>query len=120
MKDQSDRNSIKAVTMAVSTSVLIYIILSLLGIYMFGSSIKPDLLDNIGEERYTWESIVLSISFLIVIVCHIPFIFFVGKEHLLILIDEIDRKSISTTLDQYLTSANNGKLIQYQYFRLLT
>jgi len=63
---------------------------------------------NIGEESLInssppgstkfWEAYIVQISFMIVIACHIPFIFFSGKEGLCILIDELDRKSISSAL----------------------
>ena len=85
----------KSVIFAVIISLFIYITLSILGVYMFGSRIQADLLDNIGEDGYHWESTILSVAFLVLIVCHIPFVFFYGKETFLILIDEIDRKSVS-------------------------
>lgn len=106
MKDKSNSSGIKAVTLAVFVSMGIYIVLSMLGIYMFGSLIKPDLLDSIGEEEYTWATTALCIAFFFVIVCHIPFVFFYGKETFLILIDELDRRSISHALDERITNIN--------------
>jgi len=88
----------------------IYIMLSILSIYTFGSSLQPDVLDNVNEEvNHDWESITLRIAFIIVIVCHIPYVFFSGKEAMLIIVDEWDRSSISQKLNQKVLSlkANN-------------
>jgi len=63
---------------------------------------------NIGEESEFnsspknstkfWEAYIVQVAFMIVIACHIPFIFFSGKEGVCIVIDELDRKSISSAL----------------------
>ena len=63
---------------------------------------------NIGEESEFnavpknsvsfVEAYIVQIAFMIVIACHIPFIFFSGKEGVCIVIDELDRKSISSAL----------------------
>jgi len=76
----------------------LYIILSFLALYMFGSFLKSDVLQDVDEERGQWESYVLRAVFLVVLACHIPFIFFSGKEAALIIIDEVDRKSTSEEL----------------------
>jgi hypothetical protein len=53
---------------------------------------------KLGAENKFFEAYIVQISFMIVIACHIPFIFYSGKEGLCILIDELDRKSISNVL----------------------
>lgn len=71
---------------------------------MFGGTINEmgaDVLKNVNQEgSQVYEGFVLRFLFIIVLACHIPFIFFSGKESLLIIIDEIDRRSISTTLEK--------------------
>lgn len=86
----------------------IYFAVAVVSICMFGTAIESSVLINIGEESKDnskpgvttnfWEAYIVQISFMIVIACHIPFIFFSGKEGLCIIIDEIDRKSISSAL----------------------
>lgn len=71
----------------------------MISLYMFGDCLQSSVLLNIGAEEPTnWESYVVRLAFMIVLACHIPFIFYMGKEGLLIIIDEIDRKSISSAL----------------------
>lgn len=80
----------------------IYISVSLICLFMFGSDLESSVLLNIGAPPVGggvfWEAIVCQVAFMIVLVCHIPFIFFSGKEALCIMIDEIQRKSISNAL----------------------
>jgi hypothetical protein len=71
-------------------------------VLLFGEQItvmSTNIILNINRENIVdpdrWESYILRILFMLVLACHIPFIFFSGKESLLIIIDEIDRKSIS-------------------------
>lgn len=69
------------------------------------------MINNINQEYAVnpahWESYILRVLFLIVLACHIPFIFFSGKEALLIIIDEIDRKSVSDVLEERIKTLKN-------------
>jgi len=82
----------------------LYLLLAFIGLYMFGSAVETSILTNIADqcagEDCPTTSIVLRFIFMIVLACHIPFIFFSGKEGMLIVIDELDRKTISTALEQ--------------------
>ena len=68
----------------------IYVILALISVYMFGSTIDESVLDNIDEETNV-PSYIIRFSFSLVLACHIPYIFYSGKESLCIIVDEIMR-----------------------------
>ena len=78
-------------------SFTIYILLGIISVYLFGSQIDESVLVNVDEET-TASSYVVRFSFLIVLACHIPYIFYSGKESICIIVDEIKRKSMSTAL----------------------
>ena len=80
-----------------------YIVFAVASVFMFGQGLDIMILNNIGAARTPsggafWEALIVQISFAIVLLCHTPFVFCSGKEALLIVIDEVMRKSISNAL----------------------
>ena len=90
----------KAVNIALGSSSIIYISVAIIGVISFGSAVEESILQNVGHDEKHWESLVIRIIFLLVLACHIPFIFYTGKESALIMLDEFQRKSISTHMQQ--------------------
>jgi hypothetical protein len=77
---------------------------------------KPPYPDYYVKEDKTAESVypenyVMQFLFLIILACHVPYLFFSGKEAILIIIDEIMRKSISFTLSKKLLQEGNSEEI---------
>ena len=108
MKVKTNQEYNKMSTMGLLLTFVIYLAVSVVSLLMFGYKIESSVLLNIGNEYIDncipsgsvkfIEAYIVQVSFMIVIACHIPFIFFSGKEGLCIIIDEIDRKSISSAL----------------------
>ena len=83
---------------------------------MFGKNLKSSVLLNIGEARWAsdltesksfLEAYICQVSFMAVLMCHIPFIFFSGKEAVLSVADELHRKSISNSLRHKMQEGNS-------------
>jgi len=109
LKEKTNENGLKVFGIATVIAIVVYFGVSVLGILIFGKNVTlnaGNLISNINEESQNkkggthFEAYVMRILYFIIVVTHTPPIFFPGKEAVLIMIDEIDRRSISNTLDE--------------------
>lgn len=91
--NKSNSNGMKAVAIGSSFSVLIYVSLGILSIYTFGSALETSVIMNVDEEQNVY-SYIIRVTFLLVLACHIPYIFFPTKESFLIIFDEAKNNSM--------------------------
>jgi amino acid permease len=110
LKDKNNAQYMKTNNYGLMLTCAIYITVALISVAMFGINVGSVVLDDIGTARHNgkafWEGYATQFSFIVLLACHIPFIFFAGKEGLLIIIDEYDRKSISNALFHKLYATN--------------
>lgn len=83
-----------------------YIIVSFVALLKYGTGLEDNVLKNVSDSD-GWIPIVISFVFLLIAMMHIPIVLFVGKEALLIMVDEIMRKSYSNTPRPVLDNAYN-------------
>jgi amino acid permease len=89
LHEQTFENASSASFKALLMSSTIYLTVGLLGIFSFGKNLQESVLYNVGTETGHKESYLCLILYALVLACHLPFIFFVGKEALLLIIDEM-------------------------------
>ena len=80
--------------MSFASCFTLYIAISVVAIFVFGSDLKSDVMENVSENSDPL-SYILQFLFLIISSMHIPIVLFVGKEAILIIFDECMRKTIS-------------------------
>lgn len=90
-----------AVAQAMALEFMLYLVVSVLALYSFGSTISSNMLDNIDSQD-NWESYVLRVVFLIVVAFHIPFLFHPTKDSFLQMYFELKTRAISTQMKQNL------------------
>jgi len=106
LKNKNNNEMSKTTAYSLGLVFTIYTFLSIVCLMIFGKSCNQgtDMMNSVNQELLLHperkEAFFLQILFMIVLACHIPFIFFSGKEALCIIVDEIDRRSVSSTLDE--------------------
>jgi len=78
-KVKTNNNALLISAAALLACFIIYLLIAIISIFMFGSSITSDVLDQI-DEIDDWESYTIRVAFCVLLACHIPFIFYSGKE----------------------------------------
>ena len=77
--------------------------LSCEAVYEFGTKIKTNILETVGTTRtHSNTTMVIEVAYLIGFVCHIPYVFFSGKESFLIMFDEIFTRRLSESIEKSL------------------
>lgn len=94
LKEQTDSNGRKVALSSFIVCSVLYIIVTMLCFWIWGSSLKSDVLRNIGNSEFSLRY-VCSVLFLVIAALHTPVIFFVGKEQALTFYCELRYSSIS-------------------------
>lgn len=106
LKEKTDANGMKATIASFSFCAIIYISASLVAVLKFGNDLHGNVLANVGDLKGAL-SIIIDIVFLVIAMMHIPIVLFVGKEAVLIIYDEITRKSYSKDARPTIDAAYN-------------
>lgn len=102
---KSNKLGLQAILVASVLSTLIYITLGILSIYIFGTDLEASVLDNVDQETNVYSYIIRA-CFLLVLAFHVPYIFFVTKESLLIIFDEAKNRTMATDIETKLEARN--------------
>lgn len=99
MSPKTNHHARIAIITAISIVVVVYALLGIIGLSIFGSSISSNILTDLAMTNQTGISYTLRILFLLVVVFHMPFLYYCGKESFLIIFDELTRRSMSQVLE---------------------
>ena len=105
LEKQNDKNAWRITKLSFILSTIIYLIVAFLSLELYGDGIKSDLLLNITKNENTKFKYLASALFLVIAALHLPLIFFIGKESLLMIYWEFRYHTLSE--DKYLTRENS-------------
>lgn len=87
-------------SLAIYTTALIST--GVIALLIFGSTIKTDLLSNVGAKA-SGLSIFIRIIYCLILLFHLPYIFFALKEYVLVLYEELSDNTFTKNLEAKLT-----------------
>ena len=96
MEERNNSKGMSAVTLTLFFSFVIYVLFSLLAIYCYGEGLDPNIFVNLQAEGSSFESYFIRVTFLLILLCNIPYLFLPGKVCLLIMIEELRTRKMST------------------------
>jgi len=96
---------------------IIYTASPLITYGLYGANVEKNLLKSISKEDGTYP-VILEIIFLFIPALAIPIIFFIGKEAVLIIFDEITRKSYSKQNKSTVKASKQEKKVEVQEVEL--
>ena len=108
LKEKTDANGIKSTIGSFAFWVAVHIAVSVVALLKFGTYLKGNVLENVSDLDGALP-VIVDITFLLITTMHVPIVLFVGKESVLIIIDEIMRKSYSNTPRAAIDDAYNLK-----------
>lgn len=85
--------AMKAVNSTIILVSAVYLSVSLFIIYMYGSNVNKVFFENLkgNNDSITWEGVSVRCVYLVIVACHIPYVYFACKEAGLIIIHELQK-----------------------------
>ena len=99
LADKSGKNTLIAVRQSLVMSFITYSLIGILGSLFYGQTVNIDVLQNLAQDPFTANLMMLG-TFIVILACHIPYIFFSCKECSIIMADEWMNQSLSSDLEE--------------------
>jgi amino acid permease len=94
LQEKRDINGLASTIYSIASCMFIYGVVGSVGLLAYGEDLKGDIMQNISNQvDKGLSNYFLMALFMLIAAMHIPIVFFIGKEAVLIIIDEIMRES---------------------------
>ena len=106
-KKKNTRNGLKVAIYTFSACFLIYFSIAIVSIFLYSADLNENILDNV-QNHTGILSIMVLLMFLITSAIHIPFVFFIGKDNMLVIFDELMRGTYSAKNERRMSLKENN------------